>query len=266
MKKLLVPLVIVIAFAPITTTLIRCSVIIDEDFGGETDDVRKYVNWSEDVTITSELEGKAPPWSDNINYPEGGIKAETHKIGNWVEGTYGPVWEPIMYNFHFKLDSYQMKSYYRDDQNSPAEAEALYNEPFTADIPAYFDKDGVFKLQPTQIKPKNSSTIPYLKWTGQTSNSNILYTTNGEYLWFLNTNGQGMSFKGNGSGNVQGLTLSVGDTYSGLIGYNRGFANVTKDQYSKYTNVPLMKENRIYSVYNSKYSFTVSRPSINQDK
>ena len=265
MKKLLVPLGIVIAFAPITTTLIRCSSIIDEYPGGETGDKRKYVNWSEDVTITSELDGKAPPWPNNINYPEGGIKSETHKIGNWVEGIYGRVWEPIMYNFHFKLDSYQMKSDQNDvPSGTTSEAETLYNEPFTVDIPAYFDKNGVFKFQPTQIKPENSTTAPYLKWTGQTSNSNILYTTNGEYLWFLNTNGQGMSFK-RPNNIVQGLSLHIGDPYSYLLSGN-GYAPVTNDQHSKYTNVPLMRENRYYNVYNSKYSFTVSHSSIKQDK
>ena len=75
-----------------------------------------------------------------------------------------------------------------------------------------------------------------------------------------------MSFKNNQFGTVQGLTLNVTDTYSYLLGDSGGFAKVTDDQSSKYDNVPLMRENRYYNVYNSKYSFTVSHPSIKQDK
>ena len=285
MKNLLLSLGILTIVVPSAMTLISCAGDNNETPGGDNGgnpgggggdinpppvdppvDNREYVNWTEDVTITSELVGSSSGGQDYINYPEGGIKAETHKIGNWVEGIHGRVWEPIMYNFHFKLDSYQMKSRDKDAPTSTiAEAETLYNEPFTADIPAYFDENGVFLFKPTQI-PEHPSITSYLKWTGKTSNSNILYTTDGGSLWFLNTNGQGMSFKNNQYGNVQGLTLVVNDTYSTLISGSGGSAKVTDDQSSKYTNVPLMKENSTYSVYNSKYSFTVSQPSIKQDK
>jgi hypothetical protein len=48
-----------------------------------------------------------------------------------------------MYNFHLKMDSYQMKTWGHDSQSgTPNEAETLFNEGFTADIPAYFDENG----------------------------------------------------------------------------------------------------------------------------
>jgi hypothetical protein len=68
---------------------------------------------------------------------------------------------------------------------------------------------------------------------------------------------------------VQTATLDIntsGDPYSGWIDGDQGTIYAADGEESKYTNIPNTKPNRYYSLFNSKFSFTVSKPIINQDK
>jgi hypothetical protein len=83
-------------------------------------------------------------------------------------------------------------------------------------------------------------------------------------------NGEGMSFKGSYGNSywIQALGLNIFDGYTNLISgssSNGGQVGAAPGEESKYTNVPVEKKDRIYKVFNSKFSFTVSKP-INKDK
>ena len=305
MKNLLLSLGILAIVVPAATMLISCGNGNPGDGdgnpgdgdgnpgdGGDTKppvippvDNRLDVNWSEEAITSMPLDSEVSIGGKHENKNWQQPSADTHKIGEWVDGEdYAPdgslikVWKPVIYNLALQVDSYQTRTIDDESLNQNPLAEAKFTQGFTADIPVYFNELGSLSFVPTQKRPVDWDGYDFLEWTGKTSNPDILYTTNGWDISFLNKNGEGMSYNalppkpGSGSddsGNISTLTLSINYENSNMRtgSYNDMTEYIKKDQTKHYGNLPNMKEDKYYEVLNSKFSFTISKPiNTNQDK